>query len=108
MDGKIEKVKKGLIGLEEKVDFYKKKYQNISRAINLTEINEMREEISSRKFKREIDELRTKLQVEKSHKNQTLNLNKTDFTKTIGEDIESEQIYTLMDLDNPETMEYLG
>ena len=26
MDGQIEKVKKGLIGLEEKVDFYQKKY----------------------------------------------------------------------------------
>lgn len=122
MDEKIDEVFKSLEGLDEKIAFYSKKYQDVSRKVDIEEINELREQINLRRIN---EEVKKKMKLEKDRilrkrknkSNSTENVaqsNLADQEKNQASEeenpqkTESEHVYTSLDLDDPKALKALS
>lgn len=122
MDEKIDEVFKGLEGLDAKITFYSKKYQDVSRKIDIEEINEIREQINLRRIH---EEVKAKMKLEKDRimrkrKNNSDSTEKVAQANLVDQEktqepeqespqkTESEHAYTSLDLDDPQALKALS
>lgn len=87
--------------MEEKIEYYQKKFHDISRTISLEEINDIRNEINLRKLQRK-EEMTLK-----SEKESFQRKNQTESNAQI-EQADSEEVLMILDLDDPDTIKILS
>ena len=123
MDEKIDEVFKSLEGLDAKIAFYSKKYQDVSRKIDIEEINEIREQINLRRIHEEV-KAKMKLEKERILRKRKNNSNSTEKAAAQAnlvdqekkqepeqespQKTESEHVYTSLNLDDPEALKALS
>lgn len=106
MDEKIEKTRTSLKDLEQKVEYYERKYHDISRNIHLEEINEIRDEINLKKVQRK-EEMKLKMKKDSLQRQNKTQTNQTNQNEQI-EQANSEEVLMILDLDNPDTFKILN
>ena len=122
MDEKIDEVFKSLEGLDAKITFYSKKYQDVNRKIDIEEINEIREQINLRRIH---EEVKPKMKIEKDRilrkrKNKSNSTEKAAQANLVDQEknqvpeqessqkTESDHTSTSLDLDDPKALAALS